>query len=71
MAKGKRASLRGLGAKYGLKPRKKFTAVHRLLKTKRKCSECGSSKFGREAVGIWACKKCGFKVAGFAYDAKL
>ena len=71
MAKGNRASLRGLGAKYGLKPRKKFTAVHRLLKAKIKCSECGSSKFGREAVGIWACKKCGFKVAGFAYDVKI
>ena len=71
MAKGRSASLRGLGAKYGLKPRKKFTAVHRLLKTKRKCSECGSSKFGREAVGIWSCKKCGLKVAGFAYDVKI
>jgi len=65
MAKGKSASLRGLGAKYGLKPRKKFTAVHRLLKTKRKCSECGSSKFGREAVGIWACKKMWFQSSWF------
>lgn len=71
MVKGKTASLKGLGQKYGLKPRKKFTAVHRQLKSNRKCPECGSERFGREAVGIWACKKCKFKVAGLAYDVKL
>lgn len=71
MAKSKSASLKGLGQKYGLKPRKKYTSVHRQLKAQRKCPECGSEKFGREAVGIWACKKCSFKVAGLAYDVKL
>ena len=71
MVKSKSSSLKGLGAKYGLKPRKKFTAVHRLLKAKRRCVECGSIKFGRVAVGIWACKKCGFKIAGMAYDVKV
>jgi len=71
MAKGKSASLKGLGQKYGLKPRKKFTAIHRLLKANRKCPECGSERFGREAVGIWVCKKCNYKVAGMAYDVKL
>ncbi|MBI5145721.1 MAG: 50S ribosomal protein L37 [Thaumarchaeota archaeon] len=65
------SSLIGLGQKYGLKHRKKFTQVHTLLKAKRKCPECGSLKFGREAVGIWACKKCGYKVAGTAYDVEL
>ncbi|HSA98312.1 MAG TPA: 50S ribosomal protein L37 [Candidatus Nitrosotenuis sp.] len=64
-------SLIGLGQKYGLKHRKKYTQVHALLKAKRKCPECGSLKFGREAVGIWACKKCGYKVAGTAYDVSL
>jgi large subunit ribosomal protein L37Ae len=71
MVKSRTSSLKGLGQKYGLKPRKKFTAVHRQLKSKRKCPECGSERFGREAVGIWACKKCNFKVAGLAYDVKL
>ena len=71
MVKSKSSSLKGLGAKYGLKPRKKFTAVHRLLKAKRRCVECGSTKFGRVAVGIWSCKKCGFKIAGMAYDVKV
>ena len=65
------ASLRGLGEKYGIKHRKKYTQVHTLLKAKRKCPECGSLKFGREAVGIWKCKKCEYKVAGTAYDVSI
>jgi len=41
------------------------------MKAKRKCPECGSLQFGRQVIGIWACKKCGFKIAGTAYDIKL
>jgi len=67
----KKSTLKGLGAKYGLKPRKQYTQVHFLMKTKRRCPECGSLKFSRQAVGIWNCKKCGFKIAGLAYDVKL
>ena len=70
MAK-KRTSLKGLGARYGIKIRKKYSVVHRVLKSKRKCPECGSLQFGRQVAGIWGCKKCGFKIAGYAYDIKL
>ena len=63
--------LKGLGARYGIKPRKKYSVVHKVLKSKRKCPECGSLQFGRQVVGIWNCKKCGFKIAGQAYDIKL
>ena len=63
--------LKGLGARYGIKLRKKYSIVHRVLKSKRKCPECGSLRFGRQDVGIWSCKKCGFKIAGLAYDIKL
>lgn len=70
MAK-KQSSLKGLGARYGIKPRKQFTQVHHILKSKRRCPDCGSTQFGRKAVGIWLCKKCGYKVAGTAYDVKL
>ena len=70
MAK-KRTSLKGLGARYGIKIRKSYSLVHRKMKAKRKCPECGSIQFGRQVIGIWACKKCGFKVAGTAYDIKL
>ena len=41
------------------------------MKAERKCPECGSIQFGRQVIGIWACKKCGFKIAGRAYDIKL
>ena len=70
MAK-KKGYLKGLGARYGIKLRKKYSIVHRVLKSKRKCPECGSLQFGRQAVGIWGCKKCGLKIAGYAYDIKL
>ena len=70
MAK-KRTSLKGLGARYGIKIRKSYSLVHRKMKAKRKCPECGSLQFGRQVIGIWACKKCGFKIAGLAYDIKL
>jgi len=70
MAK-KRTSLKGLGARYGIKIRKSYSLVHRRMKAKRKCPECGSLQFGRQVIGIWACKKCGFKIAGTAYDIKL
>ena len=70
MAK-KKMLLKGLGARYGIKPRKQYSRVHAILKAKRKCPECGSSRFGRQDVGIWSCKKCEFKIAGLAYDIKL
>ena len=70
MAK-KKGYLKGLGARYGIKIRKKYSIVHKVLKSKRKCPECGSLRFGRQDVGIWSCKKCGFKIAGLAYDIKL
>ena len=64
-------SFKGLGARYGIKIRKKYSIVHKTLKSKRKCPECGSLKFGRQDIGIWNCKKCGFKIAGAAYDVKI
>jgi large subunit ribosomal protein L37Ae len=67
----KKGYLKGLGARYGIKLRKKYSIVHRILKSKRKSPECGSLRFGRQDVGIWSCKKCGFKIAGLAYDIKL
>ena len=67
----KKKSLKGLGARYGIKIRKEYTKIHLQLKEKRICPDCGSKQFGRKAVGIWECKKCGFKVAGTAYDIKL
>ena len=67
----KRTSLKGLGARYGIKIRKQYSLVHNVMKAKRKCPECGSVQFGRQVIGIWSCKNCGFKMGGSAYDVKL
>ena len=66
----KNTVLKGLGPRYGIKIRKSFTKVHYLMKSKRKCPECGGS-VTRDVVGIWSCKKCTFKIAGTAYDVKF
>lgn len=67
----KKKSLKGLGARYGIKIRKQYTKIHKTLKAERVCPECGSKAFGRDAVGIFSCRKCGFKMAGTAYDVKV
>lgn len=67
----KKKSLKGLGVRYGIKIRKQYTKIHYTLKEKRTCPQCGSRGFGRDAVGIWSCKKCAFKIAGTAYDIKV
>jgi large subunit ribosomal protein L37Ae len=69
MAK-KQGRLKGLGARYGIKIRKQYSQVHHLMKSQRKCPECGGPVI-REVVGIWFCKKCTFKIAGTAYDVKF
>ncbi len=67
----KKKSLKGLGARYGIKLRKQYTKIHHQLKETRVCPDCGSKQFGRDAVGIWSCKKCNFKIAVTDYYVKL
>ncbi len=57
-----------LGVKYGLTLRRRYLSVWNRLKKKRICPKCGSTHFRRKVIGIWECEKCGFKVAGDAYD---
>jgi large subunit ribosomal protein L37Ae len=64
----KKQSLKGLGIKYGATLRRRYSKIFFTLKKKRTCPMCGSSRFKREAVGIWRCYKCDYKVAGGAYD---
>lgn len=66
--KGLDKPLKGLGPKYGSSLRKRYSRVWRVLKAKRQCPKCGSFRFKRVAVGIWECGKCGYKVAGGAYN---
>ncbi len=55
------------GARYGTKPRKRYTEVMEQRREKRECPKCGRMRVKRMSFGIWICKKCGFKFAGGAY----
>jgi large subunit ribosomal protein L37Ae len=59
---------KGLGPRYGVTVRKRASKVLNVLKQVRSCPSCGSQRFKRTNVGIWACKKCGYVVAGGAYE---
>jgi large subunit ribosomal protein L37Ae len=61
-------ALKGLGIKFGATVRKRYGKAYRTLHMKRRCPSCGSPKFARIAIGIWACPKCKLKVASGAYD---
>ena len=61
-------SIRGLGAQYGGTVRKRYSNVQRLLKAKKECPSCSSMRLKRVASGIWQCARCGFTIAGGAYD---
>jgi len=62
-----KAALRGLTARCGATLRKRYSEVYFLLKRKRRCPNCGSWGFRREAFGIWICPSCKYKMAGKAY----
>lgn len=58
---------RGLGARYGVTVRKRYTEVISEMRNPQTCPQCGYKTVHRESVGIWICRKCGFKFAGGAY----
>ncbi len=60
--------IKGLGAKYGGTLRKRYARVYRTQRAARDCPSCSSKKLRRQASGIWACRACGFTMAGGAYD---
>ncbi len=55
------------GPRYGLKIRKNALSIERLKNTE-KCPNCFKPSIRRQSPGIWACKKCGLKMAGRAYQ---
>jgi large subunit ribosomal protein L37Ae len=57
----------GLGPRYGATVRKRYAKVIEQLKMPHNCPQCGFARVKRESIGIWQCRKCGFKFAGGAY----
>jgi large subunit ribosomal protein L37Ae len=58
---------RGLGPRYGSTVRKRYIKVMVEMKKPHRCPSCGFPRVKRESVGVWACRKCGFKFTGGAY----
>lgn len=58
---------RGLGPRYGSTVRKRYSKVMSEMKRPHRCPQCGFPRVKRESVGVWKCKKCGFKYTGGAY----
>ncbi len=57
----------GFGARYGRFPRRQYIEIVSGLRTKHECPRCKFRTVKRWSVGLWLCRKCGFKFAGGAY----
>src|SRR5207244_11157237 len=57
----------GFGARYGTVIRRRYIAIVTGLRSKHECPRCMFRSVKRWSVGVWHCRKCGFKFAGGAY----
>lgn len=55
------------GARYGLKPKRRWLEIDRKQRAKHTCPVCKRVSVKRVSTAIWQCKKCGAKFAGGAY----
>ncbi|MBR9679877.1 MAG: 50S ribosomal protein L37ae [Candidatus Altiarchaeota archaeon] len=68
MAKVKRARpSKRFGPRYGARAKKKIDEIERVQRASYKCPSCGAEAVKRVAVGIWQCRKCGYKFASGAF----
>ena len=58
----------GFGARYGTVARRQYVEIVTGLRSKHECPRCKFQTVKRWSVGVWHCKKCGFKFAGGAYS---
>jgi large subunit ribosomal protein L37Ae len=57
----------GFGARYGTVTRRRYISIVTGLRSKHECPKCMFKTVKRWSVGVWHCRKCGFKFAGGAY----
>ena len=58
----------GFGARYGTVTRRRYISIVTGLRSKHECPRCMFKTVKRWSVGVWHCRKCGFKFAGGAYS---
>jgi len=64
----KLGSVKRFGARYGRKPKLKFSKIEAEQRKLHKCPYCNKEAVRRVAVGIWKCRKCYVKFTGKAYS---
>ncbi|TFF84080.1 50S ribosomal protein L37Ae [Candidatus Thorarchaeota archaeon] len=55
------------GPRYGAKLRRRVLDLELRRREPNRCPACATRALKREAVGLWACRKCGLVFAGGAY----
>ena len=66
---GKKVGLGGaFGARYGTVARKRYVEIVTGMRQKHECPRCRIKSVRRLSVGVWLCRKCGYKFAGGAYS---
>lgn len=64
----KLGSVKRFGARYGRKPKLKFSKIEAEQRKLHKCPYCSKVAVKRIAAGIWNCRKCSAKFTGRAYS---
>ena len=64
----KLGSVKRFGARYGRKPKLKFSKIETEQRKLHKCPYCSKIAVKRVAIGIWRCRKCNAKFTGKAYS---
>ena len=67
----KLGSVKRFGARYGRKPKLKFSKIEKEQRKLHKCPYCNKVAVKRLALGIWQCRKCNAKFAGKAYSVSM
>jgi large subunit ribosomal protein L37Ae len=66
---GKKIGLGGaFGARYGTVARKRYVEIVTGMRRRHECPRCRIQSVRRLSVGIWLCRKCGYRFAGGAYQ---
>lgn len=56
-----------LGARYGVRIRKRIADIERVSKVPHVCPKCRAAAVKRKANGIWKCRHCGAELASSSY----
>jgi len=56
-----------LGARYGVRIRKRIADIESQSKGRHECPKCKAVALTRLANGIWFCRHCGMKMASSSY----